>query len=384
MRARRSGACGRLHGDQIHNRNSEKRLEFKEMAPNTSDSSGPPCPNVNVPLRLGIVGCGAITQQAHLPTVLTRGDVNVTILCDKNLARAVGLKGHFCLNSLVSSELSDVIANSDIAVVAVPPRFHRSVCCSLLEKGLDVLCEKPLASSPEEAREMVAVAERAGRLLGVGFQNRFLDGNSLMAAVLHEGLIGELREIKCEFGSKQGWPMSGGDYYNAATTRGGALFDQGIHILDRVTALFGPIEVLHFEDDSFGGVECNAFLTGRVSVGGVPIPCSMRFSWTHSLPDEIVLTGSRGTAITGRSWPESVLIRTIAMGRPAESMMSWSGKPVHQTDKSGSHRLWADFLDAVRTRRAPLTDGRASIQLLETIERAYAIRSPMLQPWVMP
>jgi hypothetical protein len=71
------------------------------------------------------------------------------------------------------------------------------------------------------------------------------------------------------------------------------------------------------------------------------------------------------------------------MGRPAESMLNWSGAPANTYDKSGGQRLWADFLDAVRTRRPPLNDGYSSIRVLETIDQAYAIRTPMAQPWVL-
>jgi predicted dehydrogenase len=204
-----------------------------------------------------------------------------------------------------------------------------------------------------------------------------------MAAVIHDGLIGEPQEVRCEFGAKMDWSMSGDDYYNLATTRGGVLFDSGVHVVDRAIALFGPIEVLHFEDDSLGGVESNAFLAGRVSVLGHSIPCSMWFSWTHALPNTITVIGSRATAVLGRAWPESVMIKSVLMGRPTESMLNWGGAPADTHDKSGGQRLWADFVDAVRTRRPPLNDGYSSIRVLETIDQAYSIRTPMAQPWVI-
>jgi predicted dehydrogenase len=335
------------------------------------------------PLRLGIIGCGAITQEVHLPIVLNRSDIKISILCDKILATAERAKRLFGLPTPITNDLDAVVTSADIALVAVPPRLHKSVCCSLLEKGLDVLCEKPLAANPDEAREIAAVVERAGRLLGVGFQTRFLGGNALMSAVIQEGMLGELQEVKCEFGAKMDYPMSGDAYYNFATTRGGVLYDSGIHIVDRVIALFGPIDVLRFEDDSFGGVESNAYLAGSVSVFGRSVPCSMWFSWTHPLPNTICAIGTRATAMLGRSWPESVLIKSHVTGLPTESMLNWSGALANSDDKGGGHRLWADFVDAVRTRRPPLNDVNSSIRVLETIERAYSIRTPMQQPWVI-
>jgi predicted dehydrogenase len=348
-----------------------------EAADTTVSSS-----SATAPLRLGIVGCGSIVQDFHLPTILGHGDLKVAVLCDKDLAAATRVRLRFGLSALVTTELTDVAANADIALVAVPSRFHKSTCCTLLERGLDVLCEKPLAASPAEAREMSASAERAGRLLGVGFMTRFLGGNELLKAVLQEGLIGEPQQVKCEVGAPLDGPMSGDTYYNLAFTRGGVLFEAGIHIVDRVTGLFGPIEVLSFEDDSFGGVESNAFLAGRVPVLGRPIPCSMLFSWTHLLRNTIEVIGSRATAVLSRSFPESVLIERCIGGRPAELMLTWKGGAHYESDKHGFHREWTDFADAVRTRRPPLNDGRSSIRVLETIEQAYAMRTPMAQPWV--
>src|SRR5580704_11310929 len=101
------------------NRGAHVKQTGSEAADTTVSSS-----SATAPLRLGIVGCGSIVQDFHLPTILGHGDLKVTVLCDKDLAAATRVRLRFGLSALVTTELTDVAANADIALVAVPSRFH--------------------------------------------------------------------------------------------------------------------------------------------------------------------------------------------------------------------------------------------------------------------
>lgn len=331
------------------------------------------------PLRFGIVGSGAITREAHLPVLTADPRVAVTAICDRDRSNATLAARESGLDAMITTDLAELAGKVDAAVVAVPPRFHAPIAIQLMEMGIDVLCEKPLAITVADGRKMAEAAHRTGRVLAVALMMRFFPHNQWLSDLVADGEIGEVREVIVEEGAPLNWPMASNSYFDRNATGGGVLFDSGVHFLDRVLWLFGDLTDLAYEDDSFGGFENNAKLSGTLHIGGRPVPTRLEFSWSHRLRRSIRVVGERGTLEAFTSHPRSLTLQRTTRRGPMEMLIPCAK---HWDAFSHYRAQLDDFIGAVQERRAPFVTAESSLRALAVIEAAYAIRTPMAQPWL--
>ncbi|MEJ5943949.1 Gfo/Idh/MocA family oxidoreductase [Pseudokineococcus basanitobsidens] len=160
----------------------------------------------------------------------------------------------------------EVAADPDVDVVSVvvANALHREVVEGLLDAGKHVLCEKPLAPSLEDARSMVAAAEAADRVTGVGFTFRRSPAIAAVAERLHGGDLGEPRSFSahywCDYAVDPRAPMS---WRYRGGPGSGALADIGSHVVDTSELLLGPVR-------SVAGAAMSTFTAERpLPVGAV-------------------------------------------------------------------------------------------------------------------
>ena len=158
-------------------------------------------------VNIAIVGCGAVTRLAHLPVSKLVDGATVTSLIDINQTRAQELASTFNVPNVFANydRLGD---GADAAVVAVPHALHASVGESLLNQGLHVLIEKPMAVTAGECDRLITAAERNGRVLAVGLMRRFAPWSRLVKAALDNELLGTVRGFEWLEGSKFSWPTA--------------------------------------------------------------------------------------------------------------------------------------------------------------------------------
>ena len=301
------------------------------------------------------------------------------MLCDRDRGNATLIGREFGLEAAITADLADLAGKVDSAIVAAPPRFHAPITIQLLEMGIDVLCEKPLAIGTADGQRMAATARRTGRVLAVALMMRFFPHNQWLKDLVEDGEIGEIQELIVEDGAPLDWPMASNSYFDRNATGGGVMFDCGIHYLDRVLWLFGDLTDLAYEDDSFGGFETNAQLSGVLQIGGRPIPARMSFSWSHRLRRSIRLVGERGTLEASITDPRTLTLHRTTRRGPMKVQIrcadSWDARSHYRAQ-------FADFLGAIRERRAPFVTAESALHALAIVEAAYARRTSMAQPWL--
>ncbi|MCI0389846.1 MAG: Gfo/Idh/MocA family oxidoreductase, partial [Acidobacteria bacterium] len=133
----------------------------------------------NRPIRIAIVGCGAIAQ-SHARAISATRNAQCTALFDVDWVRADSLRVSYFPDAILAGSYEEVANLADAAIVAVPNVYHALVTNSLLNEGMHVLCEKPLAISSSDAREMVSVAEEAGLVIACGLVRRFFGSTALV------------------------------------------------------------------------------------------------------------------------------------------------------------------------------------------------------------
>lgn len=330
-------------------------------------------------MRIGIVGCGAIAREAHLPVLMEEREVEVTVLCDRDRGNASLAARESGVDAVITTEVAALAGKVDAAIVAVPPRFHAPIAIQLMELGIDVLCEKPLAITVADGQTMDEAARRTGRVLAVALMMRFFPHNRWLADLVEDGEVGEVREVVVEDGAPLDWPMMSNGYFDRNATGGGVLFDSGVHLLDRVLWLFGDLDQLAYEDDAFGGFESNARLSGTLRIGGRAVPTRLEFSWSHRLRRSIRVIGDRGTLEASTSDPRTLTLHRTMRRGPMELQIRCADR----WDARSHYRAQlTDFIGAVRERRAPFVTAESALRALAVIEAAYARRTSMAQPWL--
>src|SRR5918997_1648815 len=95
-------------------------------------------------IRVGVVGCGAVTERYHLPALLASADVTVVALVDPVIERARALAPRLGGPLVVANHL-EVAGKVDLAIVATPNAYHEQIVVDLLDRWIHVLVEKPMA-----------------------------------------------------------------------------------------------------------------------------------------------------------------------------------------------------------------------------------------------
>jgi predicted dehydrogenase len=231
------------------------------------------------PLRYGLIGCGDIGVVRA--AALARTDSRLVAVSDIDPTKASGIGTQH--GAAVDRDWHSLLARTDLdaVIVSTPPSLHAEMCIEALQAGKHVLCEKPLARTADECRSMVAAAETSGRVLATGFNYRFYPSFMLAREVLTSGRIGKLSHIRAyagysATGHNQPWVK------DAAVVGGGALHDNGVHLIDLVRSFLGEVdEVQGFATGSvwnYGEAEDNGFLLMRSSQGPV---ATLHASWTE-------------------------------------------------------------------------------------------------------
>jgi predicted dehydrogenase len=190
-----------------------------------------------MPLRVGIIGCGRMgaKRAAALPSEdAVIGCYDVLPAAAEALTCEHG--GRVCKN------VNELLALSpDVVIVGVPHDELAGLAESALDSGAHVLLEKPAGLGTEQIDRVAAAEARAGRRVKVGFNHRFHPGIARAAAEVHSGRHGELMHLRARYGHG-GRPAYDREWRaQPEHSGGGELVDQGMHLLDLVHWIAGPL-----------------------------------------------------------------------------------------------------------------------------------------------
>jgi len=227
------------------------------------------------PVRWLFVGCGAITR-THAGSL--RGDPRGRLAgcCDPDPAAARRLAESFGPDvpwTTTVEELLDRVA-ADVALVCSPTHLHFEQTRLLRQRGLPVLCEKPLADSAERIRQLVAEAA-SGPPLAVAYQRRYSASFRTLRRELASGVHGALQSVCLESTERWAQTIVGTWRNDPARNPGGFLGDAGSHKLDALRFLTGCelVEVFARSFRRQWQVEVCTQVSGLLT-GGVPVSLS--------------------------------------------------------------------------------------------------------------
>jgi predicted dehydrogenase len=143
-------------------------------------------------VRVAVVGAGSFGKN-HVRVIHNSPHADLAGVFDIDAARAAEIAAPF--GARVFSSLDEVAAHADAAVVATPTITHSSTGCRLMELGLDVLVEKPIADTLESARALIDAATRHGKILSVGHLERFNPAIIALESVITKPLFFEIHRL---------------------------------------------------------------------------------------------------------------------------------------------------------------------------------------------
>ena len=218
-------------------------------------------------IRVGIVGCGFIANGKHLASMARRDDIEVVAFCDLIIEKAQAAAKKFgTSDALVCVDYRDVMARTDIDVIHVctPNSSHAEISIAALESGKHVLCEKPMAKTAAEAKAMLDASRATGKLLTIGYQNRFREDSLFMKNLCESGELGDVYFAKAFATRRRGVPVWG-VFMDKDKQGGGPLIDLATHALDLTLWMmenYEPATVLGCTFDKIARIGSSANIMG--------------------------------------------------------------------------------------------------------------------------
>lgn len=186
-------------------------------------------------IKVGIIGCGGIAGAKHLPALAHQAHrVEIVAFCDIIPERAKESAEEFGTpDARVYTDYRELLAEKDIEVVHVltPNVSHCELTVAALEAGKHVMCEKPMAATTADAKKMLEAQKKSGKLLTIGYQNRYRQDSQVLKKMCEAGELGEIYYARAQAIRRRGVP-TWGVFPNKALQGGGPLIDIGTHSLD--------------------------------------------------------------------------------------------------------------------------------------------------------
>ena len=184
--------------------------------------------------KVGIIGCGGIANGKHMPTLAKMSEIEMVAFCDviperaQKAAKEYGVEGAKCY-----TDYRELLADPEIDNVHVltQNRYHCEITVAALDAGKNVLCEKPMAITSEEAAKMLEARDRSGKVLAIGYQHKFDADVMYVKSESEKGVFGDIYHAKCRVLRRRGVP-TWGVFTSAEESGAGPLFDIATHSLD--------------------------------------------------------------------------------------------------------------------------------------------------------
>ena len=192
-------------------------------------------------IKIGLIGCGKITEVRHAPEYFDHPDCEITAYYNptrekaEKLAALYGGKVYDSIEELLASDV-------DAVSVCVPNKFHDSVSVQALKAGKHVLCEKPMAITKEGCEAMLAAARESGKILMIGLNQRFAKAHVKGREIFRSGELGKLVAFETHFShpGPEGWTGKANSwFFEKKIAAFGAMADLGVHKTDLLYFLTG-------------------------------------------------------------------------------------------------------------------------------------------------
>jgi predicted dehydrogenase len=331
------------------------------------------------PLRVAVIGCGAVARQYHLRALSRLRGVDVIAVADPDAAARESAARR--ADAVGYADAADAFAHPglDAAVVCAPSAAHADLAVTALESGLHLYLEKPLATTAADGRRVVAAAEASDAVVALGLAYRFDPLYARVRALLQEGVVGQLSEVSTSYYEALDPRLATG-WRGARAAGGGVLLDLGVHQIDLMQWLTGRslATVDDAEVESTAAEHDSARFTAALS-GDVTFEAGLGYGDERSC--RWVFAGDEGWLAVDRSARTWTLARDAGRARThpragAGTLARLRSLPVLRRDRVIARALHA-WIGAAHGRPTPelptVHDGLRALEVVEAVEAAAAL-----------
>jgi D-apiose dehydrogenase len=325
------------------------------------------------PLKIAVVGTGRISE-FHFAAWQATPDVEIVAVCDIDAERARAAAKQYgapasydAVTKLLDNEKVDALD------IASPPASHGEILRLAAARGVDCLCQKPLAKDFDEAQQIVADVTPHIRLM-VNENRRYLPYFVRAREWIAEGLIGDIQQATMTAYRSSFLPEADGRYTGTAVRVHGPRLYLGegmIHQVDALRSMLGSLDVvaarmLHTEAGLEGDTLCTLFMETKTGAPAVIIGSSVAVGFPKSFNDRFEIFGSRGSI----TWEDNVL-RLLGPNAREESFdMEKQYDAMYQSCFTTAALA---FRDALRSGAPFPTEAAENLETLKIAEDAYRL-----------
>ncbi len=325
-------------------------------------------------IDVGIIGAGGIGR-VHAEAYARQADCRIVVVADVDAERGGALAAQ--VGATYVSQTSDLLANAQVQAVSVclPHALHADAVIAAAGAGKHILCEKPIATSVEDADRMIAAARAGGVKLMIGHTHRFYPEHRRAKQLLDAGAIGQLLFVNDLIWSGRDGDESLQWRGQVALNGGGIFMDNGIHAADRLRWWVGSdvTWVAARTGRARGLIEGEEHGTALLGfANGV----------TASLQEAIGMPRSASACYAEFVGTEGVIRVDTWQGlKLSQRGKDWVEVDVPTSWPKGFDAEIGEFLAAIRDGRSPAVtgeDGRAALVVIQEIYRAAREGAPIL------
>ncbi len=352
-------------------------------------------------VRIGVFGTSWWTDAMYLPALVAHPDAEVIAVGGRDPERARSFADRWTIPRSYTDPDTLLSQDLDAVIVASANSSHHDLAMAALERGLDVLCEKPLALNTTEGAEMARTAEANGAITMVPFTYRYMPMNRWLKELIGSGYVGQPYHIGLRYFS--GFAREG-EYawrFDRSEAGSGVIGDLGSHWLHLARWLLGEVDAIGATTASFierddrpdgqpyergedSAVMTVRFVSGSYGVLQVSAVCHEggEFGQVH----EVDIHGSEGTLHAVSDWDTVQEVRGVRAGEPGPAGVLpipdhlWGTARrdrVHDTyrDVFRGGAMVGEFIDAVRDRTPCTPDFAEGLRVQELCDAAVASAS---------
>ncbi|WP_159705807.1 Gfo/Idh/MocA family protein [Arthrobacter sp. 18067] len=336
--------------------------------------------------RVGIAGCGAISRN-HLEAFRALDNVRIVGVCDVDPDRASATAKSWGVPHAVTSVDELLELDLDIVSVCTPHPTHEDVVLQAAAAGVNVLCEKPIATKLESAERMVAACDEAGVQLGVLFQRRFWPASQKIRAAIDDGTLGRAIMAQCSVMLNRA-----PEYYNRDAWRGtwendggGVLMSQAVHQIDLLQWYLGDVAEVYGKVNTYRHgdyIEVEDSATAVITfTSGAMATLEASTAVSPNLGIQLRITGETGASASLTEFPEGSDGRLDLWAVGGKIVV----EPVHPDGVEPNvdlsvingqlipfHKLQVkDFVQALETGTEPAITGKDALKSLRILLAVY-------------
>ena len=344
--------------------------------------------------RVGVIGAGGMLQY-HAPG-FRQGGGELVAIADVNKEAAQASADEWNVSQVFGNTGELLDSDIDAVSIIVPNKFHAPLAIQALEAGKHVFCEKPPALNAGEVEDMIAAAEKSGKVLMFNFNNRARPESQAMMKHIEDGTVGRINSAQAQWIRRTGIPGFGGWFTTKELSGGGPVIDL-LHMIDLALYFMGYPEPAHVLGQTF-----DDFITDKAFKGPWGIPdnadgktdveaaahgfvtfksgqvLSLRNSWAEMIEREVVsvvFQGSRAGGKVERLFGSDGLDDTAI--DTCELYTQEEGKSVNQKietepcEDMGRIASAANFVETIEGSAAPLNTPQEALKLMQIIDALY-------------